>query len=444
MPKSKSHQFNLDERTFIQTSIANRYSISFIAKSLNRSTSSVIREIKRNGVQEPVGQMGGPNTRNICIHRSRCTHVDLCKKGCLIPCTKCKSFLCNKICPDFEAQECPKLKKPPYCCNDCSGIYGFGCQHTYHFYEAVSAHNKAQRRKVESRMGIDCTEEDLAYTTEIVKAGLSKGQSLKHIWAANEDKMCCSWRTYYRYVKNGFIEDVKPIDQPYMVRYSPRNHTDPKSCVVRRNLVGRTYEDFEKLPEEVKMSAVEIDCVVGRQGKDKQVILTLLFRRINFQLMILLEECNARNIVEALDMIEDLCGSDFANTFSLILADRGKEFSDTERIEHSKNGIKRCSVYYCDAQRSDQRGKGERNHGQIRRVLPKGKSNFDALTGRDMALLMSHVNSYKRESLGWASPLELAKIILPEDLLDGLGIELIPAEEVMLKPALLPHAVIKK
>ena len=42
-----------------------------------------------------------------------------------------------------------------------------------------------------------------------------------------------------------------------------------------------------------------MDCVVGRQGVDKQAILTILFRRTYFQLMLLLEEKTSKNVVTA-------------------------------------------------------------------------------------------------------------------------------------------------
>ena len=101
----------------------------------------------------------------------------------------------------------PASREPPYCCNGCIELYGYGCTHPYHFYDAKAAHEKATDRKVTSRMGIDCTPEELAATTAIVKKGLAQGQSIRHIFAANEGKMCCSWRTYYDYVEDGLIED---------------------------------------------------------------------------------------------------------------------------------------------------------------------------------------------------------------------------------------------
>ena len=121
--------------------------------------------------------------------------------------------------------------------------------HPYHFYDAKAAHEKATDRKVASRMGIDCTPEELAATTAIVKKGLAQGQSIRHIFAANEGKMCCSWRTYYDYVEDGLIEDVSNIHLPRKVKKSGGQERG----IPREALVGRTYDDFEKLTEQQRL-----------------------------------------------------------------------------------------------------------------------------------------------------------------------------------------------
>lgn len=89
-------------------------------------------------------------------------------------------------------------------------------------------------------------------------------------------------------------------------------------------------------------------------------------------------------------MLESLCGELFPKVFPIFLCDRGSEFSDPERIEHSRNAKPRAKVYFCDPLQSQQKPKCEKNHVEIRKVLPKGESDFDALSKPDMAVLMSH------------------------------------------------------
>ena len=184
-----------------------------------------------------------------------------------------------------------------------------------------------------------------------------------------------------------------------------------------------------------------MDTVVVRSGKDGQCILTLFLRRIGFQFYILLPRKTARCVVEAIDTLQAVCGPRFPQMFGLVITDRGPEFSDVERIEHGKNGVKRLSLYFCDPMQSQQKGRAERRHEELRRILPKGKTDFDALTCRDMAACMSHVNSYLRGNMEWMAPVEMAGLVLPPGVLDAYGVEAVDPREVNLTPQLVPHSI---
>lgn len=96
----------------------------------------------------------------------------------------------------------------------------------------------------------------------------------------------------------------------------------------------------------------------------------------------------------------------------------------------------RCRVYYCDPMKSGQKGSCEKNHVELRKVIPKG-SSFAKLTPAKLSVVCSHVNSYGRPQFGGASPLQLASQVVPAELLDGLSIGLVPVEEVMMRPGLI-------
>ena len=123
------------------------------------------------------------------------------------------------------------------------------------------------------------------------------------------------------------------------------------------------------------------------------------------------------------------------------MLDRGDEFSDIDGMERScfKPDKQRCKVYFCDPRRPDQKGAAEKNHEHIREILPKGRSNFDALNAYDVATLCSNINSYVRASLDGKTPYECALSIYPKEFLDELGIIKIKKEEVQLNTSLLPH-----
>ena len=90
------------------------------------------------------------------------------------------------------------------------------------------------------------------------------------------------------------------------------------------------------------------------------------------------------------------------------------------------------------------KGACERNHVEIRKLLPKGAGiRFDRLVPADLALAMSHVNSEPRGALGFATPARAFRAMLGEDaaaLLDAYGVEDVPLGDLDLTPGLIERA----
>lgn len=101
-------------------------------------------------------------------------------------------------------------------------------------------------------------------------------------------------------------------------------------------------------------------------------------------------------------------------------------------------------LFYCDPRRSDQKGACERNHVEIRKLLPKGSGlRFDRLAPADLALAMSHVNSEPRGALGFSTPARAFRAMLGEDaaaLLDAYGVEDVALGDLDLTPGLIERA----
>ena len=76
---------------------------------------------------------------------------------------------------------------------------------------------------------------------------------------------------------------------------------------------------------------------------------------------------------------------------------------------------------------------------ELRRILQKGTS-FDPLTQEQIALALSHLNSYPRESLGWRTPYDVFVERHGDEgkaFLANLGIVRIPVNQVTRHPFLL-------
>ena len=161
---------------------------------------------------------------------------------------------------------------------------------------------------------------------------------------------------------------------------------------------------------------------------------------LHFQIYLLLGSKSKQAVKSALDWIEVCCGSPerFRELFGVIVCDRGSEFDDIDGMERSclDPFQKRCAVYFADPSRPDQKGAAEKNHVELRKILPKGTS-FDAMTPYELAEICSHVNSTIRKGCGNATPFALARLVFPQSLFDDLGLREIPPQDVISAPGIL-------
>lgn len=427
MPRESKKHMTITERLAIQRGLEEGRSLSSIARDLEVSASTVSREIKANRTMDYRGRARW----NPCARKRGCRVRGLCG-GCeMARCSSCRRVRCWEVCGEFEESRCDIIERAPFVCGDCARFHN--CGFVRASYSAVDAQLSYEKRLVESRQGISITPAQLESMVKLVRARLRQGWSLEAIWAVHGPQLPVSCRTMYKYVADGLM-GLANIDLPRKVRYKPRRAVSGYRPVDRD---GRSYSDYLELPCAERRGAVQMDTVIGKKG-DFKCILTMHFPAIAFQIMILLEEHSCEAVVGALDWIETILGTaEFARLFGTMLTDRGIEFCDFEAIERSCiSNARRCRLFYCDPQRSGQKGSCEKNHVELRRILPKG-SSFEALAAFDVATVCTHVNNYPRRSLGGKTPYALAARLLPKRLLDELGISRLRTDEVILKPSLL-------
>lgn len=122
--------------------------------------------------------------------------------------------------------------------------------------------------------------------------------------------------------------------------------------------------------------------------------------------------------------------------FEVFLTDNGVESSNPYAIEiEPTTGLKSTNVFYCHPYWSCEKGHCEKNHEHIRYILPKG-TIFESLTQELCDLMMSHINSTKRQSVN-GTPYEYIALTYETEILDKLKIKKIDPFEVTPKPSLL-------
>ena len=328
---------------------------------------------------------------------------------------------------------CPLLDKAPFVCNGCPKRRQ-NCGFKKIFYLAKQAQKQYEQTLVEAREGTPLNSKTFWDMDKIISDGVKKGQHIYHILKTHNLDVSSS--TVYRHIRKGYLS-IAPIDLARAVKFKERRKSKLPS-IPKEAKEGRSYEDFQNYLSLNQLNSwLEMDTVMGRMGG--KVLLTFNLSFCNFIFARLLDNKTALEVTKHLYDIKNTlhqADKDFFQLFPVILTDNGGEFARVDDIEMDVRG--ESKLFFCDPNRSDQKGRIEKNHTLIRDILPKGTS-FDNLTQEDINLICSHVNSVKRAALNGKSAYELFAFTYGEETPKLLGISKIPAEVVCQSSKLLQH-----
>ncbi len=431
--RKKTGQLDLTDRLAIETGLCRGESFKKIAKTIHRHPSTVAHEVLENRTFIQGTYYFGKDCRyaHDCLKKGMCGALE---SACNTPCKKCKGFDCRTACSRYQSMACNIPAKPPYVCNTCHDRRY--CFKDRYIYTAQHADAAVSRRRSESRQGIRLTNEQKDFVDELVTRLVKKGQPLTHIYAEHEAEMPMSLRSLYNYIDAGELS-IKNIDLRRKVGYKARKK--PRGWVMKEQKYreGRTYEDYEFYMKHTGLSALEMDTVKGVREQGKR-LLTMIFQDNSVMLLFLMPDGTGASVKRVFDYLERGLGLErFQRLFPVILTDNGTEFKNVGALELTEDFQDRTKLFFCDPMASWQKPHIEKNHEFIRYVIPRGKT-LNPYTQEDMTLLMNHINSTRRPSLGNKSPYELVN----EDdedmqaLFALLKMDLIPPDEVHLMPDL--------
>lgn len=166
---------------------------------------------------------------------------------------------------------------------------------------------------------------------------------------------------------------------------------------------GRT---IKKRPKEIykrqELGHWEADTVesgrIAHKRKSGFCFVTLAERKSRYYIAILVENRKSENVTKAIiNALKDL-PKELVKTITF---DRGKEFSEFERIEKELG----CKTYFCDPYCAWQKGTNENSNGLLREFYPKGmdlsKVNRDDLTNN-----LDLMNNRPRKCIKYKTPRE--------------------------------------
>lgn len=300
-----SKHLTLTDRAIIEKYLAQDMSFSFIAKRLNRSATTISREIKNHRCFVN----GFRYTSNDCINYRSCLRRNICDQEsiytCSHRCKTCTEFDCKSLCSQYISAHCPLLDKPPYVCTRCPNEKT--CKRNHAYYTAHRAHAEYVKELSSSRKGIRTSPERLLELNDLLMPLVNKGQSINHIFATHSDEIRLSKKTIYNYIDQSAFR-VRNIDLPKKVRYKQRHSHEVLMKFDYQYRKGRTYTDFTSFMEQnPKLPIVEMDTVIGARNSGK-ILLTILFRDTNFMLIFLLPDKSHQSVLHVFDKLTSLLG----------------------------------------------------------------------------------------------------------------------------------------
>ncbi|MBS9784504.1 MAG: IS30 family transposase [Oceanivirga sp.] len=385
---------NLKTRIELEIRLRENKSMREIAKLLNISHTTILREIKKN---------------KIVLRNKKPLELNYRTDNDIL-----------------ETHPCELLTKSPYVCNGCPRYINNHCNYHYVIYKSEEAKNMYKKIKELNNIKINLIKD--------IQKGLRLGQPISHIHIYLKEKYkddMVSLTTIYKWIDKGIIKYTKK-----KIKIKNINCTKEKIEYKKRLdfLKGKEYEHFLEFTKGQNINIVEMDLVCGKQGTSGY-ILTIFIPRIQFLMAYKIKHKTPYEIIKIFDSIESKIGySMFKKIFGVILTDRGSEFLKYKEIETSKKTLKqRTKIFYCDAGSPTQKSYIENIHRLLRKVYKKGKS-LEIVTQDDLNEVVSNINSLIKKKYNNKSPNDMFVETYSKTLLSKLSLRAYTCDEVVLLP----------
>ena len=408
-------QLSLSQRIRIEELLNERKRKFEIANELDKTPSTIAREINKHRTLKPHNIYKSDNLFN------------------------CKYFINCKVCTDkcriYQPISCKDRDRNIGACNNCKELKT--CNLDKYFYFADKAQEQYKYTLTDARQGVNLNTSELIELAHIICPLIKKGQSIYTILNNHPEIKLCE-KTIYNYIEMGLFRDwgITNISLKRKVRRRLPNK-QLKKRKEKSNYTGRTYTDYlEYKKQKPNITTTEMDTVYN--SPEGPYIQTFIFENTSFMIGILHKNKTSDSMSNSLNKIQEkLTPEEYERLFSVILTDRGTEFSKPQQFEiNMQTGKIRGKIFYCDPMQSSQKPHVENNHNFIREILPNGQ-DWSKLTQEKIDLMFSHINSTPRENLGNKTPYDIFTFIYGKELANKLNIQEIAKDEVNTTPRLL-------
>ncbi len=410
----KGSHLSLEERKIIEENICKGLRKFETAKELNRSQSTIGKEIKNNRKRRYSQLEDSPWL---------CKHYNECK-------------VCIGKCRDFEEISCFRRDRFIGACNCCPEVKR--CKKVKYFYYANVAQKNYEYTLKDSRQGVNLNTTELYELAHIICPLIKQGQSIYTILENHKEIKQCA-KTIYTYIEMGLFKDwgITSLELRRKVTRKIRKKKKLKKRSESIDYSGRKYDDYiEYVKNNPTYATTEMDTVYNNQSGP--YIQTFIFENTGLMIGLLKTQKTTEEMSNSLNYFQDILSDETYNKlFGLLLTDRGSEFAKPQLFEiNHETGEIRSKIFYCDAQMPSQKPHVENNHIFIRDIIKK-KTSLKDLTQEKLNVVFSHINSVTRKSLGGKTPYEAFEFFYGKETLDKLKIQKIEKDKVTLQPYLL-------
>lgn len=404
---------SLEDRILIEEGITKGLRKFQIAKLVGKAPSTIAKEIKKNR------KLRIRNTFNDDV--IKCINLKECKA-------------CSARCADYEESPCFRRDRFVGACNNCPT--SSKCKLNKYFYSAKTANQNYLYTLKDAREGVNLTTSELFSMAKTIAPLIKQGQSIYSI-LENHKEITISAKTLYTYIEMGLFNDWG-INNLSLKRKVKRKIRSKKLNKRKENIdySGRTYADYLAfIKDNPNIPTTEMDTVYNNTSGP--YIQTFIFENTSLMIGRLHSAKTSESMASSLDYFQDILEEDYYKLFSLLLTDRGSEFSNPFNFEvNNETGEIRSNIFYCDPQTPSQKAHVENNHNFVREIIPNG-TNLKNMTQEEVDLMFSHINSTPRKSLGGKTPYEAFSFFYGEDILKKLNVQKIQKDKVTLQPYLL-------
>lgn len=307
----KNKKLTLSQRIKIEEMLNQRCRKFEIANELDKSQSTIAREINKHRILKAHNIFNNDNTYN-------CKYFINCK-------------VCTGKCKIYQPIPCKERDRNIGACNNCSELKS--CKLDKYFYKAEKAQKDYEYTLRDSRQGVNLNTSELIELAHIIYPLIKKGQSIYTILTNHPEIKLCE-KTIYNYIEMGLFKDWD-VTNLTLKRKVKRKITKKNKLKKRKesaNYKGRTYTDYlEYKVQYPNIPTTEMDTVYNNQSGP--YIQTFIFENTSFMIGILHNYKAADSMSKTLDKFQDiLTDKEYKSLLSLLLTDRGTEFTKPQQF----------------------------------------------------------------------------------------------------------------